>query len=314
MKLRDRAFSGEDDFRKFKKMLTESYAVTRHPFYNWAVDGWEEDRYAIRHEQEIVGNRIWEKDIHVWETVENSDWKMVGAAVYKDSEVDYEIHPSYRDIEDDVFDWVENRHRRQKPDNVEHFPLQAGACSHRDWETVFKRRGYRKISEGNYYRKWSFKSDVIPDLPIPDGYTVRHVRYQDDEDLKKRIDLFHELFPDRHKLSLEALRLLESKATTYRQDLDLALINPEGTFVGISTGWFDAENRIGFIDPLGARSGQRRSGLGKIIFTQALSALKDIGATHVFLRNSSDNHPAVRFYDTIGMKIFDQETTWQKDF
>ena len=316
MNVRNRRFKGNQDFYSLQRMLIDSYAITGHPFYNWAIDGWEEERYMIHYDQEIIGKREWEQNIQVWELETESGYEIVGAVDYQDGYVQFQIHPDYHILDNELFEWAEKHHLAQSSD-----PLPGGvkpelrteACGHTDWEKTMLARGYEKQGVDNNYRKWSM-SKPIPEVALPGGYLIRPVDYADDSDLEKRVEIFHDLFPDRHKISKEKLRFLENKASTYFSELDLIIATPDDSFAGVCTGWYDRASQIGFLDPVGTRPEYRKQGFARALVYECLRKLKTMGAEEAYLRNSESNQSAYRFYDSIGMDIFDRQYLWVKKY
>ena len=178
MNVRNRRFKGNQDFYSLQRMLIDSYAITGHPFYNWAIDGWEEERYMIHYDQEIIGKREWEQNIQVWELETESGYEIVGAVDYQDGYVQFQIHPDYHILDNELFEWAEKHHLAQSSD-----PLPGGmkpelrteACGHPDWEKIaetlahiVKKHSFKNLRtafslQGNYVAPRFFS---FPQMPV----------------------------------------------------------------------------------------------------------------------------------------------------
>jgi ribosomal protein S18 acetylase RimI-like enzyme len=306
--IRDRTYAGDADFYKVQDLLIESYAVTKHPFYNWAVDGWQEERFVIN-QQDL---KKWESNIHLWDIEGESGWLLVGAVICGDMSFDIQIHPRYRQIEDNVFNWIEGEYLTNQRGIKEVDTISVDACGHVDWNHALAHRGYLNRGPHTFYFQMSL-GQRSPGMDLPDGYSIRNIRYAVDEDLEQRIEVFHQTYPTRHELSIEQLRSAERQASSIREDLDLAVVAPDGRFAAICTAWIDQANQIGFLDPISTLPDHRRRGFARALMVEAFSRLDRLGVTDVFLRTENSNIPAHRLYESVGMFRFDAEYRWGKE-
>ena len=81
----------------------------------------------------------------------------------------------------------------------------------------------------------------------------------------------------------------------------------------MTTVWFDEANHAGFFEPVATIAVHRRLGLGKALMLEGFRRLQNMGATAAFLGNDVENVAANRLYESVGMPVFDQECSWQKE-
>lgn len=65
--------------------------------------------------------------------------------------------------------------------------------------------------------------------------------------------------------------------STYRQDLDLVALAPDGRFVAFAIGWLDARNRVGQLEPVDTHPDFRRMGPSQSVVLQCLRRMRALG-------------------------------------
>jgi mycothiol synthase len=76
-------------------------------------------------------------------------------------------------------------------------------------------------------------------------------------------------------------------APSYRRDLDLVAIAPDGEIAAFCTVWFDDVTRSAIFEPVATVPRHQRRGLGKSVMTEGLRRLQRLGATLVFVSGYS---------------------------
>jgi ribosomal protein S18 acetylase RimI-like enzyme len=150
---------------------------------------------------------------------------------------------------------------------------------------------------------------LIPEVAVPEGYTVRSLRA--DDDLALRCAVSSAAFGS-PAMGTDVYRSLQM-APTYRIDHDLVTVAPDGTFASFCIVWFDEVNRIGMFEPVGTHPDHWRMGLGKVVMCEGLRRLAALGATMAYVGVGSDNVAANRLYESVGFAEFDRECRWQKE-
>ena len=100
---------------------------------------------------------------------------------------------------------------------------------------------------------------------------------------------------------------------TPTRHLDLVAVAPDGAFSSFCVAWFEEENRIGALEPVGTHPAHRQRGLGKAVVSERLRWLQARGANMVYVGTSLHAAPN-RLYESVGFSEFDAEFGWRKDF
>lgn len=148
-----------------------------------------------------------------------------------------------------------------------------------------------------------FDATPLPDAPLPPGFTVRAVGGP--EDWQRRVDVHRAAFhPSR--VTLESYRHVRA-APTYRPDLDLVAVAPDGQFAAYCLLWYDERTRVGEYEPVGAHPEWRRQGAARATLVEGLRRLRALGAERAIVLTNVDNTPAVRLYESVGFVPHDHE-------
>jgi GNAT superfamily N-acetyltransferase len=149
----------------------------------------------------------------------------------------------------------------------------------------------------------------IPEPTVPEGYTVRSLR--EDDDLSRRCLALGRAFGS-EPVDTDTYRTLQS-APGYRRDLDIVIEAPDASFAAVALAWYDEVNRIGMFEPVGTDPDHQRKGLGKAVMYEGFRRLKGLGATLAYV-GAGTQIEASRLYRSVG---FDEDYTdhaWTKVF
>jgi ribosomal protein S18 acetylase RimI-like enzyme len=101
-------------------------------------------------------------------------------------------------------------------------------------------------------------------------------------------------------------------APTYRADLDLVAVAPDGAFAAFGIVWLDIANRLGVFEPVGTHPAHRRQGLGQAILSEGMRRLQRLGARAVYVNSRGEDVAASRLYESVGFGLFDRNHAWKK--
>jgi mycothiol synthase len=305
--IKSRAYRGEKDYQRVRDFLVETYGITRL-HHNWCIERWDYWRYFVKPLlAELKGGQPWNgTDIRLWETEEG---QLVGVAHPEDpGQAFLQIHPDYRHLEDEMAAWAEQHLAVPTKDGKSRVLNLWGYDYDAERHAVLARRGYQGPVHIGYKRRRAMDKP-IPEVEIPEGYTVQSLRANND--LKLRCAVSSAAFGP-PAMSTEVYRSLQT-APAYRLDHDLVAVAPDGAFVSFCIVWFDAVNRIGMFEPVGTHSDHRQRGLGKAVMCEGLRRLAALGATIAYVGVGGDNVAANRLYESVGFTEFDRECRWQKE-
>jgi len=279
----------------------------------WGLERLDWWRFNIHGDEEQSGAREWEKDIRLWETEMG---KLVGVAhpeghlrlEKSDADIFLEIHPHYRHLEEEMFEWAEEHYAASRPSDAESWPLNTYVYDYdKQRADLLSHRGYRNLGQSGYKRRCSLDG-CIPAVELPTGYAVRAV---DETDMEAWAAVVGAAFNNPLTTADRCSVWLDAPAN--RIDLDLVVVAPDGTLAAFAIAWFDEANRIGMFEPVGTHPEHRRRGLARAGMCEGLRRLKALGATMAYVGTGTDV-AANRLYESVGFTDFDREYHWQKEF
>lgn len=302
-----RAPRDDTDFMRVRDFLMEAF---RHDYWdhNWEIRRWEGWRFYHYADDEARGDHPWAQRVRLWETV---DGTLIGVAHPEgDGIAFHEVRPGWQtpELEDAMIAWSEQHLAITLDDGRQRLYYDVF-----DYDTVrheaLRRRGYERRDDYGYSRRRSLE-EPIPDIAIPEGYTVRAQRSNDDEDRARLVKALDAVFP-RAKTTTTNYRVFEMLSPSYRCDLHLMAVAPDGNCAAFCGITWDPVNRQGIFEPVGTVDAYRQKRLGQAVMAEGLRRLKALGATHAIV-GTGDMVPANRLYESLGFTEYHIDHLWQK--
>lgn len=256
-----------------------------------------------------------QRDLRLWEA---ADGTLIGfgqvfvspAAEEVDGFLWFRVHPEYRDgtVEVEILRWAEQRMRELSQERQVPAKLRSGARNDRSERiALLEQHGF---SIARYFLRMRRSLDEpIPDLPMPEGFTLRHLAGQ--HEVPAWVEMFNLSFIDHwnhHPLTVED-RLHWASEPSYRLEQDLIAVAADGTFAGFCKCFINDEQnrrqgrREGWISLLGTRRGYRGVGLGRALLLAGLRQLKADGADAALLGvDASSLTGATKLYESVGFE------------
>jgi len=300
-RIRTRPFENDGDYWRVRNLLIETYPITPTGF-NWEIRRWDGWRY---YKEDPSWNPRWEELVHLWFA---DDDKLVGA-VHPEGGGDahLELHPYYRDIEEDMVAWAEVHLAVQADEGrrLSIFVLEYDTPRCR----LLEKRGYIKTSEWGVTRRLRFGNRPLP-RPVPvEGYALRST-CPDEGDYQRIADVLNAGFGrDRH--TAEEFATFARFSPSYRHDLNLVAEAPDGSFAALVGVTYDETNRRGIFEPVCAHPSHRRKGLARTLMCEGLRRLKSLGANDAYVDSGNAVSPN-RLYDSVGFTEAYRGYIWQK--
>lgn len=283
MKLHRRIYRAEDDLRRVAAFLSRTWTPTGPLQPSWIGDV----SWWARREWETE-NLIWEDE--AGEIVGFYDGDDTGAfeiAVAPET-VGTEAHR--RMVEE-----VESSPRRPDLDPPSGWRTNAPQ-DHPGLITFFEGMGYVRQEDLLPFLLRSLEGNIErPDLPA--GFAVRSLKGE--EEIEARVAVHDAGFGG--KTEVEGFRRV-MRLCTYRPELDLVAVAPEGTFAASCLFWWDERTRVGQIEPVSTHREYRRRGLGRAVILEGFRRLKDIGAETAYVR-PADEPDLIAFYESCGFRV-----------
>jgi mycothiol synthase len=292
-----RPYGAETDYEQMRELLIESFAVAGPPDY-CSVGELDWLRYTTGDTPDAATSA------RLWFTTSG---ELAGFAWPGQRQVDLLVRPRYRAraLEGDMLAWAEDERRGRGGE-----PLTLTAWAYegdRERAVLLQDRGYTRTATALAYNV----REVVTPLPVvalPPGHAVRHVLGE--ADVERRVAVHRDAFAP-SRMTVAKHRAVMG-APTYRADLDLVVVAPDGMFAAYCLVWYDTANRHGEFEPVGCHSAHRRRGLGKAVMAEGLRRLAALGARTAAVNSLYGAVPANRLYRSVGFRPLDLNYAWEK--
>jgi mycothiol synthase len=304
-----RLYKGETDLQPIVDLLNACEAVDREDTYH-TVEGL---RLGL-----TSPNVEADRDLRLWHN-ENGQLIAFGQVWLPAQMVDeadgylwFRIHPTarYQGLEQDIIAWAETRVRAA---GKEHNLPAKLSVSCRDYQRnriqLFEAIGFEY--ERSFLRMKRSLAEPIPTAEFPAGFTVISGQ---EIDVAAWVEMHNQTFIDHwnfHPMTIEQANHWLTDPT-YRPDLDLVAVAPDGTYAAFCYNSIDPDDNQhrkcleGWVGMLGTRRGFRRLGLGRAMLLSGLHRLKAAGMDTALLGVDTQNpNQAYALYESVGFrKVF----------
>jgi predicted N-acetyltransferase YhbS len=180
--------------------------------------------------------------------------------------------------------------------------------SDKEFEQVVRARGYVRQPESD--RPMSHLPIAEAPLPgrLPDG--LRLMSLADENDLFKVARVLHRGFDHSGELPEDAVRGVRKMQSGphFRTDLTMVVVGPGGEYVAYAGTWFDAVNRLAYVEPVATDPDFRRRGLGRAAVLDGIRRCGREGATVAYVGTIKP------FYLSFGFRQVQTTNCWVKRF
>lgn len=234
----------------------------------------------------------WKEAIYLWET-NNGEIAAILCSENPDENIFIHTKPEFRYLEEVMVSVAEEEivsgTLNKSTINIE---CQSGD-NYR--ETVLQKRGYEKQTFVGY-SNWRDLNEPLPEIEMPDGYTLQNMVSEEGLDLQHKIDRMTGAF-DSESYPVDIYRNMQ-RAPSYRKEYDLYTTDIEGNVTSFCIIWYDDELNIGCFEPVGTDVNHRRKGLGRATLNAGLKILKQAGVNRAYVGSAGDYRRA--FYHASG--------------
>jgi len=285
-----------------RQLLIDTFPITPTGF-NWEVRRWDGSRF---HDPDPDHNPFAGGRCQLWE----ADGQTVAAA-HPDGpdDVQVQIHPDYRHLEPEIFAWAEEKLAVAAPDGQR--ALTAYAFTYdAQRQSLLAHRGYEKTDDYGVTRRMRLGQQPLLPPALAEGYNLRTTEATDITNCQKIADLLNAAFRRDFHTAVE-FQTFTQHAPSYRADLDLVAVAPDGSFacyVGIA---YDGANRRAVFEPVCTHPDHQRRGLAQSLMREGLLRLRALGVVDVLV-DTGDMIPANRLYDSIGFSEVQKTFAWRK--
>jgi len=288
MRLIQEPYQGESDYWEIRQFLRQVFLLNERSQFSWTtarLDYWRWHGIAN------CGAAAIEQGTFLWRTEEG---QLV--AVLNPEEPGYvylQIDPRFRtpELEEEMFCLAEERLWTIGRSSGRRVVVTSALEGDSLREEILKQRGYEPQPEGQAYDRYRDLTLPIPDVTIPEDYTIRAMKL---EDIPSRSWASWRAFhPDESVAEYGGHDWLVSfmKAPMYRRDLDLVAIDETGAVAAFCTIWLDDVTRSGYYEPVGTIPEHQRRGLCTALLYEGMHRLVARGAIHACVGGGGTANP-----------------------
>jgi mycothiol synthase len=303
MSFQSRAYQGEDDYQKIRAMLSDICRLadgTGSSPGDISVGDLDWWRFADDDENAIDSAHLWLDDAG----------NVVAMVWAPDEHTEIVVHPGHPELVEITIAWAEDHRAGVVPDEGSENTLNIWAFDEDVLRTeILTRRGFQRQDTHLVYRRRSLEND-LPGAPLAEGYTFRDMT--GDADIEQRVAAHRSAFHP-SKMSVEKhLRVMS--APTYRPDLDVIAVAPDGAYAAYCIVWFDPESKHGTFEPVGCHAEHRQRGLASAVMVENMRRVRGLGAVTVAVIANGGEPAANRLYESLGFQTVGEIHMWSKTF
>ena len=207
----------------------------------------------------------------------------------------YHIHPDRGDaLLGRMLDWLADCAKERGDANE----LSTWALEHEvSRVALLQRNGYRRTEQHFVHTLRRLDGEVVAPV-LADGFVVRPIGGE--EELGARVAVHRAAFAPSRVTEQSYRNVMRSN--TYRPDLDMVVVAPDGTFAAFCLCWFDEQNRVGELEPVGTHPRYRRMGVARAASLAALARLKALGGDAAIVYQSGGDDVAARLYGSLAFR------------
>jgi len=284
MSITVRSYKYPDDFELVGQFLVNTYNVEgRHR--NWLQPRWE-----YMHYHPLLDESSLDK-IGIWEDADD----IVGVVHHEHrmGEIYIEISPDYSYLKKDMLEYAQEYLYR---DENEGRLLQVFINQTDDeFEAIAHDLGFHKEETHQEDMSQLKIVDPFPIINVPEGFRLKSL--QEDNDLIKIHRVLHRGFNHPGEPPADEIkgRKKMQSAPNFRKDLTIVVEAPDGNFVSFCGMWYEASNKIAYVEPVATDPDYRRMGLGKAAVLEGIRRCGELGATDAFVGSGQTFYIAMGF-------------------
>ena len=280
------------DFEVARAFLAEIYPI-RTGYSNWIPSTLENVKYGPGGTEYLDEE---DEYLKIWETTEEQ--RVIALTLTKPSgECWLSIHPKCMSEGKGLVSWMEDRVRGL---NIEASKdLKMSLVVDDDDEERIALVEELDFQKGELYGDKQVRPPdaPVPDYSLPEGYTIRNAVVEDDHVEYREVQ--KAVF--RHIKDMSKNQLLHySRASFYKEDLDIVAVDSVGNFAAFCTVRMDPLSRIAELEPVGTHPDHRKLGLGRAVICEGLKRLEKYKPSAIVIIGAAPSEGARRLYESVG--------------
>ena len=288
MKVTVRPYDRDNDYKQVSEFLLSTYGELGKPTFNWLQPRWE-----YMHYHPYTDSSLYPK-IGIFEEAS----KIVGVVTFEMrlESAFINIAEGYDSFKKNMLEYAESNLKCKK-DNKQFVKIFANSFD-LDFINLLTSKGYDPLDHDKpWYEITQFNLQKNIEIPaLPNGYNLHSLAEEYDVFKVDRVlwrGFGHEGEPDPSKIHE---RELMHSAPNFNKALNYVVTAPNGNYVAYSGIWFDAHNKIAYVEPVATDPDYRRKGLAKAAVLGCLNSVKQLGARYALVGSG------LEFYHAIGFK------------
>ncbi|MFN8464996.1 MAG: GNAT family N-acetyltransferase [Caldilineaceae bacterium] len=298
---------GDADFWRMRQLLVDTVPTTPIGF-NWDVRWLEGQRFYDAH---VDAPQFAQRPIRLWENAAGE----LAAFVLPESSLGtayLQVHPDYRYLEEELVAWAEAQLSARNEDTGRSY-LEIPVYEYDALrQQTLARRGYEKTPYWGMTRHMRLGQQPRPTVHLAEGYTLRTTCPEELADCRQIADLLNAAFGRTFHNPWEYQNFTR-RAPSFRNELDLVAVAPDGTFAAYVGIPYDEANRLGIFEPVCTHPDHLRRRLARTLMTEGLLRLWQIGAQEAIV-GTGDMEAANGLYTSMGFTEAYKNWIWRKEW
>lgn len=297
-----RPYAGEDDYEAIRDIIVRKIEEPNRRFYPSLGD--------LDYNRSFGGEEFFKKLV----IIAIEDNTIIGAIWPGHYRILYCVTcPRYAHLEDEIFAWAETTYYGTSLEDRSGQEVYIwGYPEDQARSMILRSRGFVQHTWYMYSGVMDLASS-IPEPHFPEGYTVRAIQ---SSDLYQKVIIMS----GSAGLTEPNMDIYNRLMTTptYRQELDLVVVDELNQVVGFANIWHDTHNHIAIIEPFGTVPTHRRRGLATNLLYECMHSLKRLGVSKLYINHGGmwtlDPEPddAMRVYNRVGFQELGKMFVWCK--
>jgi predicted N-acetyltransferase YhbS len=306
-----RPYRYPEDFHRIREFLIDSWIQTGGPF-NWTFLRWEYARHsAVLWGDPVDGIRRWEDGIRIWEDESGK----IAAVVTNEVSVNNGdawvfLNPVSPHASAEMIEYAERSFciREGSVRKLSVYGLEENSALSR----ILSSMGYTaKLDNPGWYAEMSLTN--LPSPALPQGYRI--ISAADEHDLQRKAMTCGKGFDHEDPKDWPSAAMINSmeSAPSYRPELDLVAIAPDGEWVSAATFWYEPRSSVGVLEPMSTLPQHRRKGVGRAVIHEGARRLASAGAK-ILSVGTLFGWDTTHYYPACGFKLKQKVLRWHKEY
>lgn len=291
-----------EDFERVRNFLMDTY---KEKSSNWFIERWNWCVYFDGSWLEIL--ETWPSSVGLWTDEKDNIVGLVSSQGEINGDVFFQLKETFCSaaLANEMVDFAFNNLSVEEGGQSRLYPRLNKAHRHL-FLNLFKNKGLsfsgitEKIATMNLHG--------LLQIDLPKGFkcinanqfsaeerAVAHARAFSDSDSKEL-----NLLSERTRAYKGLVR-----AVDYRPLFDVCIADSSGQIAAFATGWYEFQNNIGMLEPVGTIASYRGNNLGKMVVYECMNRLYEVGVRKVYVGSGQE------FYKSIGFEIVDEVEIWE---